>query len=280
MTKSGLTPSEKAQRQYYGRIANTYDEHYSNEYALKYRYSLYDRMLKNTVDVRELRVLDAMCGGGQAAGYFVERGARVIGNDISEEQCAVFRARYPGENVICGSILDAAFYDSSFDLVVTDSLHHLHPSLDEGMVEILRILKPNGYFLLWEPSANSIIDLFRALWYRFDSTYFEKNEESIDLDDVMRRHGKDLHLLKKIFGGNVAYLLVQESLLFRVPPGLIKHYASSLFAIENFLAKFQNQLSSCWFLALAQKRDGRSRQTPDSDRIASYLPSASRGDAK
>ena len=254
MTEGGLTESERVQKAYYDRIAGAYDRHFSNEYALKYRYGLYDSILLDVVDFRDLHVLDAMCGGGQSAGYFTERRATVTGIDISCEQCGRFALGHPESAIVCGSILDTGFPDSFFDMVVTDSLHHLHPDLDNGIGEILRILKPGGYFLIWEPSANSIMDLLRRLWYRCDNRYFAENERSIDLDDILGEHGEHLHLVKKRFGGNVAYLFVQESLPLGIPPGSVRYYAPTLMAIENAFNLIQSPLTSCWVLALMKKR--------------------------
>lgn len=247
-----LSQSEETQKKYYDKVASAYDKHHFNQYALAYRYGLFDLILKD-IDLKGLHILDAMCGGGQSAGYFINQQAKVTGIDISQQQCDRFRVRYPGVDVVCTSILDSDFDDSSYDLVVTDSLHHLYPNLDDGINEILRVLKPGGYFLFWEPTARSILDWFRKLWYKLDKTYFEENEKSIDLDNIMSMYGQQLELVRRKYGGNVAYLLVQESLLFRIPPGLIKYYATTLMTIEEFLTIFQTRFTSCWVLALLQK---------------------------
>ncbi len=107
MTEGGLTESERVQKAYYDRIAGAYDRHFSNEYALKYRYGLYDSILLDVVDFRDLHVLDAMCGGGQSAGYFTERRATVTGIDISCEQGGRFDLGHPEAAIVCGSILGA-----------------------------------------------------------------------------------------------------------------------------------------------------------------------------
>jgi ubiquinone/menaquinone biosynthesis C-methylase UbiE len=40
------------------------------------------------------------------------------------------------------------------------------------MKEFYRILKPGGHLLLWEPSAGSILNLLRKIWYKLDKKYF------------------------------------------------------------------------------------------------------------
>ena len=102
MTDRALTDSEEKQRRYYDRIAETYDQHYGSDHNLAYRERLFERVFGG-VDLAGARVLDAMCGGGQNAAYFVDRGARVTGVDISEKQCEQYRRRFPGSEVVCRS---------------------------------------------------------------------------------------------------------------------------------------------------------------------------------
>jgi len=243
---------EARQKNYYDRIAEKYDQHYHNKYAIEYRHGIYEGILRG-MNIDNMYVLDAMCGGGENTSFFLKHGARVVGQDISEEQCRIYHARYPSCLVFCSSILKADFKDSVFDLVVVESLHHLHPYLNEGLNEILRILKPGGLLLLWEPSARSLMDFLRKLWYKYDAEFFESNEASIDLDEILREYRGRFTLVKKQFGGNVAYLLVATSMIFRIPPKLVKYYASFLMTIEKYIRLVQGRPFSCWVLALLQK---------------------------
>ena len=255
MGKSHLTRSEIAQKEYYNRIAEEYDRHFANVNALKYRYTVYDQAFKN-VNLRGASVLDAMCGGGEATAYFLRHGSTVTGLDISEACCRIYSQRYAKQNckVVCSSILRTDFPDSCFDIVLTDSLHHLHPQVDQAMKEIFRILKPNGYFCCWEPSAGSFIDLFRRAWYRLDKKYFMNNERAIDVHRLEKSHQNRFELIKKTFGGNLAYLFVNCSMAFRINEKLVKFYAPAFIAIEGFLNRFQTRFVSCWALCLLRKR--------------------------
>lgn len=64
MVDSKLSSCEVDQKEYYNRIAEEYDRHYANKYALKYRYGIYDGIFNN-VNLKNMHILDAMCGGGQ-----------------------------------------------------------------------------------------------------------------------------------------------------------------------------------------------------------------------
>ena len=160
MVDRKMSSYEVDQKEYYNRIAEEYDRHYANKYALKYRYGIYDGIFNN-IDLKDMHILDAMCGGGESTGYFIKHGASVAGLDISESCCAIYQKRYPECPVMCSSILKTQFSDSSFDIIMTDSLHHIHPYVNHGINEILRILKPGGYFCCWEPVSGSLVDLLR-----------------------------------------------------------------------------------------------------------------------
>jgi SAM-dependent methyltransferase len=253
MPELDLNKIEYNQKEYYNRIAETYDIYYSNKYALEYRHKVYDKILTG-MDFKNLNVLDAMCGGGESTGYFLNKGANVTGVDISEKQCGIYSKRYPDIPVYCTSITKTNFSNEEFDFVVTDSLHHLNPNLHEGIKEIHRILKRGGYFLAFEPSEGSFFNYLRKKWYKLDKTYFEDNEQSIDIDKLESQYNEIFSFKKNIYGGNIAYLLVQESMLFRIPSKLIKYYAPILLPLDNFIQKFQSKRTACWILSLLQKR--------------------------
>ena len=256
MTTSPREPigeSESKQRAYYDSIADTYDDHYGSDQNLIYRTRVFDRVLGAT-QLRGRKVLDAMCGGGQNSTYFVGRGADVTGIDISAKQCEHYKRRFPDNEIICGSALDTGLPDASFDLVFTDSLHHLHPSVDDGVRELSRVLRPGGLLVAWEPSAGSVFDYARKLWYRLDRRYFEDNEASIDVRRLASDHADRLRLERAVFGGNLAYVFVGLSMAMRIPIKWLDYYAEPLFRVEDVLTAFQRRLTALWVMALFEKR--------------------------
>ena len=248
-----LSQSEQEQRDYYNRIAGVYESHYANPDALRYRTEVFDRFLPDE-DFSGLKVLDAMCGGGENSVYFAGRGAAITGVDISQAQCDFFQQRFPDANIVCASILSSGLEAESFDLIVTESLHHLHPHVEAATTELIRLLKPGGRLMIWEPSSGSLLDGLRKIWYRLDSGFFEDNEASIDF----RRLGVDTEdRLQEIglqYGGNFAHLLVMSSMQFRIPPRFVTWYAPFLLWLEPWVEKIQGRVFSCWGLGLYQKR--------------------------
>ena len=172
---------------------------------------------------------------------------------MSEEQCKIYEQRHPYAKGKCGSILDTPYDDAVFDLIVVESLHHLHPYVNNGINEIKRILKPGGYLFVWEPLSGSLMDWFRKLWYKKDKKYFEDNEASISLDKLKSTHNESLDLQRYRYGGNIAYLLVSGSMFFRLPMWLVKLYAKPLMFIEGIIDMMHLKFISCWVAAVFRK---------------------------
>jgi SAM-dependent methyltransferase len=244
---------EEEQRQYYNKIARVYDEHYHSIHSIRYRRDIFDSIL-GSFDLRGKRVLDAMCGGGESTSYFLARGATVCGQDISDEQCRIYAERYPECEVQRSSILETGFADNDFDLVVVESLHHLHPNLAAGIKEIERILRPGGHFMLWEPAAGSLLDLARKVWYRLDPKYFLNNEKSISIKNILNLADGRFEPVKVRYGGNFGYMFVASSMHWRITPKMVGLYAPILMALEGLLNRVQPRQLACWVLAVLRKR--------------------------
>jgi len=253
MTNSKLSNEEQKQKEYYNSIAKTYDNYYASSPALRYRYGIYHRILSG-MDLSGSIVLEAMCGGGQTTEFFLKMGATVFAQDISEEQLNYYRIRYPDADIRCESVLKMSYPDNTFDLVSTDSLHHVHANLSIAVEEILRVLKPGGYLLVWEPAANSFVDKLRRIWYRNDPKYFTSDEAAIDIDVLVGKFSGRLKPIRVHYGGNFAYFFVHGAMLFRMPHKLVQFYAPVMGALENVLDRLTiSQRVPAWVLALLRK---------------------------
>jgi SAM-dependent methyltransferase len=206
------------------------------------------------LDLSGMKVLDAMCGSGQTTSYLLNRGANVTGLDISNEVLETFQARWSSATAVKRSLLDSGFPDDAFDCVaVVGGLHHIHPNLKAAVREIHRVLKPGGHFCFMEPHSGSLPDLVRRVWYRFDR-FFSDNEAAIDIALLQKDFAHEFELKQARYLGNVAFLLVLNSLIFRIPPGSKKVFSPALMKVEPLLNKLQTKLTSCFVVTQWQKR--------------------------
>jgi glycosyltransferase involved in cell wall biosynthesis/SAM-dependent methyltransferase len=129
-------------------------------------------------DVQNKVVLDLGCGSGEEVVPLVQRGAQVIGIDISPDLIAVAHERLLKHGVHAdvrvGSAYETGLPDASVDVVFCMSLLH---HLEIGCVkkEIIRLLKPDGLLIVKEPirlswTMKQLRRLFRA---REDVSEFE-----------------------------------------------------------------------------------------------------------
>ena len=110
--------------------------------------SLYERpaMLRMLDDVTGLRVLDIGCGAGQLTSALIDRGATVIGIDVSPRMIDIARRRLGDAAVFDVADLTEplGFESGSFDLVVASLVMHYIEDWVPVLREIRRVLTPTG----------------------------------------------------------------------------------------------------------------------------------------
>lgn len=248
------THIERLQQSHFESIAASYQLHYGDAYSQQYRTRFIYEPMCTGIDLSSMRVLEAMCGDGQATEYLLSKSARVTGLDISAMQIEAFKTRWPQCEASCVSIFDTGLADASFDCVfIVGGLHHLHPRIDDALREIHRVLAPEGYLLFAEPHHGSVFDLVRSFWYRHDSLFAE-NEGSIDLNAIERDASPLFDIKKRVFLGNIAYLLVLNSMIFRVPIKLKSLYAPAAMKFEAMASRVQSQGTACFVVCQWKKK--------------------------
>ncbi len=259
MAASPTTPApirdiQEAQRAHYDRIIAGYEAHYGDPTSQRYRRTFIYEPLMKGIDLEGRDVLEAMCGSGQATAWLLERGARVTGLDISDAAIEKFRARFPQCAAVRASILESGLPAERFDgVVVIGGLHHVHPAVGAAVSEIHRMLRPGGWLAFGEPHAGSIADLGRRWWYRHDPL-FEEGEAAIDLEALKAENAGRFDFELERYVGSAAYLLVYNSMVFRMPLRLKRFYAPPLMAIERALGFLHGRRTACSVLARWRKK--------------------------
>jgi SAM-dependent methyltransferase len=246
--------AEAAQRAHYNRIASDYEVHYDDPWSRRYRDQFINGPLLQGLDLRGRQVLEAMCGAGLTTQTLLDRGAAVTGLDISEACIESFRRRWPVCGTACASIAQSGLPGEAFDaVVVVGGLHHLQPDVDPAIAEIHRLLKPGGWLCFFEPHAGSLPDLFRQQWYKRD-LMFGRNEAAIDLEQLKRTYGGSFEFVREVYGGNIGFLLVFNSLVFRIPLKLKRFYSPAFLRLEAALGRFQHKRFACTVVCQWRKK--------------------------
>ena len=244
--------AERLQADHYDRIADDYSEHYGDKYSQEYRRRFINRHLFEGIELKGMKVLEAMCGSGETTSYLLEHRAEVTGLDVSPSEVEKFRGRWPNATGYCASMFSTNLEDESMDcVVVVGGLHHLHPHLSDAMREIHRILKKGGYLCFAEPHQGTIVDSVRRLWYRNDDM-FASNEEAIDLREMKVEFKEMFEQKAETYSGNVGYLFVLNSMVFRIPLSIKRVYSPLFLRLEAMIEKIQTARFSC--MAIGQWR--------------------------
>ena len=84
---------------------------------------------------------------------------------------------------------------------------------------------------------------------------FEANEAALDFEALAKQHRHQFDMSPTRYGGGVAYLLVFNSMVFRVPLWLKRYYAPLLLGAERILTPLQGRRLSCFAIAQWTKKD-------------------------
>ena len=155
---------------------------------------------------RGRRVLDLACGTGYGTAFLAESAAEVVGGDLDEGAIEYARSRYARPNAAFET-MDAAslpFPDASFEVVCSfETIEHL-PDRDAYLVEVARVLRPDGVYLVSTPqtewTTESPANPFHHVEY--DAADFRRLLEvhfaSVELYGQHRRQTRRHRLLRRL----------------------------------------------------------------------------------
>lgn len=224
------------QKKRYDAEATQHSEHYNDEYTQKYRNEFIRAPLFKK-NLKDMYVLDAMCASGIETGYLIQQGANVVGVDISQKNVDEYKKRWD-KPCFLNSIHKTNFLDNTFDAIyICGGLHHVLPLLNETISEIHRILKPGGFFYFMEPNKDTWVNKLRKFWYKVDSK-FTDDEEAISYQNTLKPFlSKGFKEESLNFGGNIAYIIIGQSLTLGIPQRYKKYLSPISFFLERFFSK-------------------------------------------
>jgi ubiquinone/menaquinone biosynthesis C-methylase UbiE len=147
--------------EYHRATAASYDEEVTGVFGIYHRYLLdpfLDRVAAKTGAAA--RALDLGCGTGAITVPLVERGFDVLGIDHSAEMLEIAErklAEATGRGtyrLITGDVRALPVGDAEFDCVTCQGLLHHLEDFDHCLRELVRVLRPGGFFYIGEPCVN------------------------------------------------------------------------------------------------------------------------------
>ncbi len=171
--KNNVTDNEHARRvrEMFAGIANRYDllNHLLSGNTDKRWRRLVAERLHDVLSKKDARALDVACGTGDLSLALAERtGARIVGSDFCRPMLEIAARKAAATKAteipfVEGDALRLPFTDSSFDAVtIAFGLRNLS-SVETGLKELWRVLKPGGRAAILEFST-PVVPGFRGLF--------------------------------------------------------------------------------------------------------------------
>jgi SAM-dependent methyltransferase len=111
--------------------------------------------------VKDKHVLDLASGEGYGSNLIAREACSVIGVDISEDALAHARQKYRKDNLkfLHGSASNVPVNSNSVDIVVSFETIEHHNEHEEMLLEIKRVLKPDGVLIISSPDKLNYSDI-------------------------------------------------------------------------------------------------------------------------
>lgn len=136
---------------------------------------LLDQILKGRF-TKEKKILDAGCGEGRNAVYFIQKDYPIFGidpNELAIQYCRYLakslNPEFDSHRFQVGRLEEIPFHAGAFDVVICSAVLHFAESVDnfwEMIQEIQRVLKPGGIF-----------------WFRMTTAFGRELEQSQPLEN-------------------------------------------------------------------------------------------------
>jgi len=110
------------------------------------------------------KILDIGCSYGVLLQILREKGGDVYGVETNLRFVKICREK--GLNVIYGTLKDAKYPNSFFDIIILSQVIEHVPSPTEILKEVWRILRPGGRVFIYCPNADSYLrKIFGKYWH-------------------------------------------------------------------------------------------------------------------
>ena len=153
-----------------------------------------------------MKILDAGCGLGRNAEYFVKNNFEIYGVDKNEEAIAGLKMKISGWNpaydknrMTVTDLVDIPFPENHFDFIISSAVLHFAENREHFLAmfkELIRVLKKDGFLFIRMTSKHTIEHLATRI-----------KEDVYLLPDESVRYLLDEQVLKKITAENQLVLV-------------------------------------------------------------------------
>ncbi len=179
----------------------------SNDELNRYQIQLYHRVA-GAVKLEGLDVIEVGCGRGGGSAYIAKylKPKSVVGVDITAGAIDFCRRQYTIDNLsfFRGDAQALEFDDESFDVVVNIESSICYEHVDAFFAEVVRILRPNGYFLYADLRQANEMDIWQS---QLDQMDLELVAEEIITSNVLKSLDLDHERKEKLIGRYVPWFL-------------------------------------------------------------------------
>ncbi|MBO9580831.1 MAG: class I SAM-dependent methyltransferase [Sphingobium sp.] len=243
------------QKQLFEAIHDRYTEATTDRFAEAYKEEFLYRPILDFLGESE-SLIELASGVGTASGWMREQrpGLEISGCDISESAARDFTARH-GRPCYVWDLTKPIEPPNRYDAVlVMGGIHHLVGDLPTAFANIGKLLKPGGRLIMTEPNADFVLEPMRQFWYRVDKQHFDaENEHALSHPRLVRDHAGELKPVGLTYFGGLAYFLLLQNWVLRIPNGSKKWLAPALMASERLYHKLPGRLPFASFIACWQK---------------------------
>jgi 2-polyprenyl-3-methyl-5-hydroxy-6-metoxy-1,4-benzoquinol methylase len=140
---------------------------------------------KTLGDITGKTILDIGCGLGEVSVYFAMHGAKVTAVDLSLPMLHVVndlaKLNKTSVTTVQASAEELTLPGKDrFDIVYVGNVFH-HVDIEKTLAHVLRLLKPDGTLILWEPvHYNPLINVYRRIATKVRS----RDERPFTMDDI------------------------------------------------------------------------------------------------
>jgi ubiquinone/menaquinone biosynthesis C-methylase UbiE len=185
-----------------------------------HRYAIVSKYIKGKI------VLDIASGEGYGTNLISQNAKFVYGVDIDSQSILEAKQKYQEKNLefIIGSTNEIPILNESVDVVVSFETIEHHDKHEEMMMEIKRVLKPDGLLILSTPDKLHYSDK-----RNFKNKFHIKELYKSEFQELVSKHFKEVQLLNQMFiNGNS---IINDD-LYSIKTDIYSGDFSSIYAIE------------------------------------------------